>query len=244
MGNLSANLERVPLWNSSRDFAHYGRLGPRGLILEIQWPRAAALPRNLPIDIVATLKLDLCTSPAQAVQYSLSKNRSVPSSGAAGYSPKPTFLSLSLSQEELIAQSSHYLKQKLLSYFYKSEQFFRVDTMRRFQFPRARPWHPSTVSNLLLKMTFLALGTVLGGKGVEDLWYHHAPCQPEILLAPRQPGFSPDTCQGQYGSYSFLGVQAPSWYHLTLSIADVDGGQSNYRWVFQGQVKGIFESQF
>jgi hypothetical protein len=60
--------------------------------------------------------------------------------------------------------------------------------MRRFQFPRARPWHPSTVSNLLLKMTFLALGTVLGGKGVEDLWYTMHRASPKYYLLPVNQG--------------------------------------------------------
>ncbi|KAM6524731.1 hypothetical protein FALCPG4_010334 [Fusarium falciforme] len=118
---------------------------------------------------------------------SLCKNRSATTSGAAGCSPKPTFLSLALSQEEPIPQSSHYLKEKLLNYFFTSG-FFQANTMRRFQFPRARPWHPSAVSNFLLKISYFALGTVVGGKGVEDLWYTIHRASPKYYLLPVSQG--------------------------------------------------------
>ncbi|RSL63964.1 hypothetical protein CEP53_004230 [Fusarium sp. AF-6] len=60
--------------------------------------------------------------------------------------------------------------------------------MRRFHFPRARPWHPSNVSKYLLKISYFAIGTVLGGKGVEDLWYtmHHA--SPKYYLVSTSRG--------------------------------------------------------
>ncbi|RSL72298.1 hypothetical protein CEP54_000951 [Fusarium duplospermum] len=54
--------------------------------------------------------------------------------------------------------------------------------MRRFQFPRARPWHSSNVSKFLLKISYFALGTVLGGKGVEDLRYTLHRASPKYYL--------------------------------------------------------------
>ncbi|RSL87907.1 hypothetical protein CEP52_015368 [Fusarium oligoseptatum] len=54
--------------------------------------------------------------------------------------------------------------------------------MKRFHFPRARPWHPSNVSKFLLKISYFALGTVLGGNGVEDLWYTLHRASPKYYL--------------------------------------------------------------
>ncbi|RSM04501.1 hypothetical protein CDV31_009988 [Fusarium ambrosium] len=97
--------------------------------------------------------------------------------------PEPTLPSPKLSQHESIAHSSHFLKEKLLNHIiiFKS-WFLRTDTMRRFHLPRARPWHPSNVSKFLLKISYFALGTVLGGKGVENLWYTLHRASPKYYL--------------------------------------------------------------
>ena len=60
--------------------------------------------------------------------------------------------------------------------------------MRRFQLPRANPWHPSKVSKLLLQLPYFALGTFLGGKGVEDLWYTIHRASPKYHLLPVKHG--------------------------------------------------------
>ncbi|KAJ4317708.1 hypothetical protein N0V84_007227 [Fusarium piperis] len=60
--------------------------------------------------------------------------------------------------------------------------------MRRFQFLRSRPWLPSNVYIFLLKISYFALGPVLGGKGAGDLWYTTHRANPRYYLVPNNQG--------------------------------------------------------